>query len=345
MSSMDFAPTEAQHAIERAAAGVLDGTGADEPEKAWRALAQAGLLALVVPGELGGEGLGLPELGALLTEVGRRAAPVPALPTLAAAALPVARWGTPGQRRHLLAGLDTGDRILTAALREPGDPFPPAPTTRATPNLAVTGTKIGVWYAAEAYRILVPVSRADGGTGVVLVDPAGPGVTLRCTPSAADLPEYTVELDHAPAEEVPGCDPAGLYRAAVAGACALGAGLLAGALALTTAHLARREQFGRPLATFQAAAQQIADVYIAARTVHLAALAAAERPESTDVEVAAYWFTSAAPGALRTCHHLHGGLGLDVSYPLHRHSAQVKDLVRFLGGAEYCLETLGRVMA
>jgi alkylation response protein AidB-like acyl-CoA dehydrogenase len=131
----------------------------------------------------------------------------------------------------------------------------------------------------------------------------------------------------------------------VAGACALGDGALAGALRMTAGHVRDRHQFGRPLATFQAVAQQIADVYVASRTMHLASLAACWEVENgeaeADVWTAAYWLSSEALPALRTCHHLHGGLGLDASYPLHRHTALVRDLVRHLGGAERCLDRLG----
>ncbi|NUT36488.1 MAG: hypothetical protein HOV79_25825, partial [Hamadaea sp.] len=137
-----------------------------------------------------------------------------------------------------------------------------------------------------------------------------------------------------------------LHRLALAAAVATADGALAGALALTAAHVAQRVQFGRPLATFQAVAQQIADVAIVSRTLHLAAVAAAWQvrtpgsPGRDDVDVAAHWLASRAPGAIRTCHHLHGGLGLDVTYPLHRHSALLRDLVRMVGGAEH---TLGRI--
>lgn len=333
--TVDFEPTAVQSAI-TAAAAVLDGTAED----AWAALGKAGLLSLGVPAWLGGDGFGMPEVGALLTEVGLRALPLPVLPTLAMAVLPIARWGTDEQQRDLLPAIGAGDRLLTAALREPSTAMPVAPATRVTADGAVTGVKIGVWYAEQAYRILVPVTRPAGDTAVALVDPAGPGVRLRPTPSSSGLPEYSVRLDAAPADGLLGCDANALYRYAVAGACALGDGLLAGALDLTTAHIGTREQFGRPLAAFQAVAQQIADVYIAGRTTHLTALAAGWRPDSTDVEVAAYWFASTAPAAVRTCHHLHGGLGVDVTYPLHRYSAQVKDLVRFLGGTEHCLDRL-----
>jgi hypothetical protein len=128
----------------------------------------------------------------------------------------------------------------------------------------------------------------------------------------------------------------------------LGDGVLAGALELTADHLRTREQFGRPLATFQAVAQQVADVYLASRTVHLASLAACWRLDAPAVEggadddllVAGYWLAEHALPALQTCQHLHGGLGMDVSYPLHRHFAWATDLARFVGGVEHRLEAI-----
>jgi alkylation response protein AidB-like acyl-CoA dehydrogenase len=136
-----------------------------------------------------------------------------------------------------------------------------------------------------------------------------------------------------------------LYQLAVAGACALADGAVAGALALTRDHVVTRRQFGRPLAEFQAVSQQIADVYVASRTLHLAALSAcwrlAEgRDAAGDLDVAAWWCAEHAPRSVRTCHHLHGGLGMDATYPLHRFSSLAGDLVRYLGGAEYRLERL-----
>ena len=120
----------------------------------------------------------------------------------------------------------------------------------------------------------------------------------------------------------------------------------AGALALTASYVSAREQFGRPLATFQAVAGEAADVYIASRTLHLAALSACWRLSAGldaryAAAVAAYWMTQHGPAALRTCHQLHGGIGVDAGYPLHRYSALVNDLVRLVGGADFRLTVLG----
>jgi alkylation response protein AidB-like acyl-CoA dehydrogenase len=369
---VDFALGETQQAVARIAADVLGQHGPSTPglsapglsapataEAAydtalWKELGQAGLLSLALPAWLGGDELGVLDLGVLLTEVGSRAAQLPALATLVLGVLPITRWGDRELQQALLADVGTGGIVLTAAVREPSDPMPSAPSTTATlsdGSGTVSGIKVGVPYCAVASRILVPASFASGGTGVVIVDPSADGVTARRTPSSAGEPEYTLRLDAAPVAHVLGGGADGrvvadLYQLAVAGACCVADGALSAALALTTAHVRSREQFGRPLAAFQAVAQQIADVYIAARTLHLATLSACWRLETgreagSDLDVAAYWLAEQAPAALRSCHHLHGGIGMDVTYPLHRYSSLVRDLVRFVGGTDYRLDRLG----
>jgi 3-oxo-4-pregnene-20-carboxyl-CoA dehydrogenase alpha subunit len=342
---MDFSLTDAQQEITRLAGQLLDDGKADP----WKELARSGLLALALPADLGGEGLGVMDTAALLTEIGRRAAPVPALATLMTGVLPVVRWGSGELQRAVLPPAAAGELILTAGIREPSDPLPRVPRVIVTGG-TVSGIKVGVPYCAEAGHVLLTVSFAspegpDGGTGVVIIDPAADGAQVTRTWSAAGTPEYTLRLDRAPVEHILGAADCleDLSRLAVAGACCLADGALAGALELTSNHVAERRQFGRPLAAFQAVALQIADVYIASRTVHLATLSACwlldtGRDAGVDLGVAGYWCALEAPRSVRTCHHLHGGTGMDTSYPLHRFSALISDLVRFLGGADYQLE-------
>lgn len=370
---MDFTVSETQQEIAGLAARVLRGarpvpvaappgvaTGRDGGYDAalWKELSQAGLLSLALPEELGGDGLGAAEAGALLAETGRAGAAVPVLATVMTGVLPVTRWAGRDLAGRLLAGVGTGGTVLTAALREPSQPRPAVPATVATldgDGGSVTGVKLGVPYAAEADWVLIPARLASGGTAVVVVSPAADGVSTVRTPSSGGDPEYTLRLAGAPVTGVLGRTAGGaaagdavtgLYELAVAGACCVADGALAAALALTTEHLRTRQQFGRPLATFQAAAQHIADVYIAARTLHLASLSACWRlaaglDAGPDLDVAAFWLAEYGPAAMRTCHHLHGGTGMDVSYPLARLSALVKDLARYTGGASYTLDRLG----
>jgi hypothetical protein len=337
---MDFTLAERQQAVADLAAEVLT---AEDP---WKDLAQAGLLDVSPP-----DGLGVLEVAVLLTEMGRRALSMKALATLMTGALPLARWG----RRDLLPGVASGELLLTAALRDP----PAAPATAVTDG-QITGLKIGVPYAEQSRLLLIPahlnppalpkppdsmIMNSFGQIapqtvhdhGVALVRPDARGVELTRTPSSSGEPEYALRMDAAPVEAMLGgadC-AADLYQLAIAGACALADGAVAGALALTRDHVASREQFGRPLAAFQAVSQQIADVYIASRTMHLAALSACWRlgeglDAAADVEVAGYWCAEQAPRTVRLCHHLHGGIGMDVTYPLHRFSSLIADLTRFL---------------
>ncbi|TNC29028.1 acyl-CoA dehydrogenase family protein [Amycolatopsis alkalitolerans] len=331
---MDFILDETQREIAGLAAEILGREidferppgerGFDE--QVWRALGKAGLLGVALPPELGGDGLGLAEVAVLLTELGRAAAPVPAL-TLAFGLLPLDRLGTPDQRAELLPEIAAGEAVVTAAVHEPSAPLTADPSTRAVADggrWLLTGVKTSVPSLAAATRVLVPTT-----AGVFLVDPRADGVTIAGTTMRLDgvaVTEANQVRDRESGEAL-----ATLRRYALAGMLALGDGALAGALALTTKHVGQREQFGRPLATFQAVAQQIADVYIASRTVHLAALSAIWRLASgrdpyPDLDIAGYWFAGEAPKALAICHHLHGGLGVDITYPLHRYYAMVKEL-------------------
>jgi len=292
------------------------------------------------------------ELAVLLREVGARVAPVPAYATLALGAAPIGAHGTDAQRAAL-AGIADGSVILTAATREPGGLDPAAPRTTARRDgdaYVIDGVKTAVPYAAEARHVLVP-ARIDGaGVGVFLVDPHAPGVTLDEHPTGTAIPASRMGLTGVrvgPDARLGDGAAVTLRRYALAGAAALGSGLLAGALLLTTAHIKSREQFGRKLAQFQAVTMRVGDVYIAHRALDAAMWGAAWRlahadPDADDLlAAAAYCVTDDLVSALYACQHLHGGLGVDVTYPLHRYFAGGKHLSHLLGGPEASLDALG----
>lgn len=336
---MDFALDDTAQAVADLAATVLGAVGdrsrasqadkalAGEPgydETTWQAMARAGLLSLAIPAEQGGAGLGVNEVACVLTAVGRQVLPLPALATLALGVLPLTRLGGADH----LDGVDDG-AVLTAAL-----------TSLQLTHGRVTGRATGVPYARQAQRILAPT---DGG--VAVLTPDTDGVTLTRTTCASGAPEYTLVCEDAHPTDVLSGDLNDVEMCALAGAAAVADGVVGAALELTAQHLRTREQFGRPLATFQAVAQQIADVYITARTMHLAAATvnyqlARGRPDDTDLQIAGYWLASELPRALQVCHHLHGGLGVDISYPLHRYYSQAKDLARLVGGAAHRLDRI-----
>ena len=320
----------------------------------WKAMAQAGLLGLVLPEDEGGQGFGALELAVVLTEVGRRAAPVPALACLALGALPVARYGTAAQRAALLPGVASGDALLTAAVREP-DGAAPALASATDGGYRLDGVKVGVPYAAVAARILVPATTPDG-VGVFLVDPAADGVTLTPSHTSDGQPEsrlglagVRVEADALLGDVADGAAARFLADHAAAALCAVGVGVLEEALRLTTEHLRTREQFGRPLGTFQAAAGEIADVYIATQALQAATRSACwrlatGRDARGHLGVAGYWLAHHGARALNTCQHLHGGIGVDITYPLHRYFSLSRYLGQSLGGASQQLDQLGALV-
>jgi alkylation response protein AidB-like acyl-CoA dehydrogenase len=280
----------------------------------WSTWQAAGLTALPVPEEYGGDGLGLAEVAVLLRESARRAVRVPLWETLCCGALTLAACGTDAQRKELLTGVADGSVVLTPAVRD-------LPTAVATFSAGrVTGRKTGVTYAERADRLLVTARDGDEDV-VVLVDPRGEGVTLVPASASSGVAQHTVVLDGAAGEPLgPGAAEL-LTDLARAGLAVCAAGVLAGARDLTAGYVKERRQFGRSLAEFQAVAMQMADVYVASRTLDLAADNAAWRvaeglPAADDLAVASYWASREAPYALRTCHHLHGGMGVDITYPL-----------------------------
>ena len=342
---MDFSPDETQRAVADLARTVIRGAEADYArttaalgsdvgydESLWKAMAQAGLLSLAVPESVGGDGFGTLEVAAVLTEVGRQTLPVPAYATLSLGVLPVARYGT-AEQQQVLAEVGNG-AVLTGATSV-------VPAVTSADGLVLNGRVSGVPYAAQARLILLPTEH-----GVALVAPDAAGVTLVRTTTSTGAPEYTIVCTDVAVTDVLDATVDDVGRFAVAGAAAIADGVLSGAVDLTAEHLRTREQFGKPLATFQAVAQQIADVYIVARTVQLAATSvnwrlAAGLDATDDIDIAAYWLAAEMPRALQVCHHLHGGLGVDITYPLHRYYSHGKDLARLVGGSAARLDSIG----
>jgi 3-oxocholest-4-en-26-oyl-CoA dehydrogenase beta subunit len=250
-------------------------------------LADAGILGIALPEDVGGGGLGWLELHHVLEQVGATVAHVPLWETVVLGALPVARHGTGEQRRRLLPGVVAGERLLTGALVEPGPVDPRAPETRAPregDGWRLHGTKTQVPLAREADRILVSATTDDGHTGLFLVSPEQDGVELEDQRTVSGQPHACLTLTGAPVrgDDVVGEVGAGSPLADVllhaeAGLASIQSGVCATALKMSAEYTSEREQFGRPIASFQAVAQRVADGYIDAEAVRLTSLHAAWR--------------------------------------------------------------------
>ncbi|MGX1808917.1 acyl-CoA dehydrogenase family protein [Nocardia sp. NPDC055321] len=349
---MDFTRDESQDAVAEVVVSLLERESARDIAL-WPVFAGSGLLAVPLPERFGGDEMGLLEVSAMLTELATDAVQIPALTTLAFGVLPLLAAGIPdGLAEKVFPAVAEG-AVLTAALHEAGAPFTEKPETTAVSEGAtvrITGTKVAVPYAGTARWILVPTD-----SGLAVVDGEAAGLVKTAGPTSDGVPEFSVRFEGVsiPAEQLLPGGIADLHRLALAGIGSVADGLLKGVLALTAEHVRTREQFGRPLAEFQAVAQQIADVYVVSRTLHAAAASAnwalaqdeagAEHRERTDddLDVLAYTVASELPAAMQKCHHLHGGLGVDITHPLHRYYSQAKDIARWLGGESFRLDRLG----
>ncbi len=333
---MDFDLTATQQAVADVTAAVL------ERDLTWDALVSGGVTALPVPERLGGDGLGLPEVATVLTEVGRRGAVTPALATLGLGVVPLLDLASEPQQDRFLAAVPKGG-VLTAALNEPGSALPDRPATTLA-NGRLSGTKVGVGYAGQADWLIVTADSA-----VVVVSPNADGVRLVHTPTSNGSDEYTVTFADVPVDDADVLAGATAHRVNQLALAVIGAyadGLVAGALRLTADYVANRKQFGKPLSTFQTVAAQLSEVYIASRTIDLASKSviwrlSEGRDADADLDVLGYWIASEAPPAMQTCHHLHGGMGMDITYPMHRYYSTIKDLTRLLGGPSHRLELVG----
>lgn len=332
---MDFTPEPSQQAVADVVNAVLD------RENTWEALVSGGVTALGVPERFGGDGLGLAEIGTALAEIGRHATTSPALATLGLGLLPLLDSDIEVQKSRYFEGVANG-AILTAALNEPGASLPDRPGTTLGGG-RLNGVKLAVPYAQQANWMVVSADR-----GVAVVSPAAAGVHMSSTPTSTGAAEYVVEFSDVAVDAVlEGTSSPRVNQLALAAVGAFAAGLLAGAVRLTADYVTQRHQFGRPLATFQTVAAQLAELYIASRTMDLAAASAIWRicegiDADEDLDVLGYWLTTQTPLAMQTCHHLHGGMGMDISYPMHRYYSSIKDLTRVLGGPAHRLDLMCR---
>jgi acyl-CoA dehydrogenase len=365
---MDFRFSEEQDAVRGLAAQIFEGHASVERVKQversrdrfdhelWRALADAGLLAIAVPEELGGSGLGLIELCLLMEQQGRRVAPVPLWPTLVLGALAIAEFGTAEQQKAWLPGVARGDVVLTGAFAERGTNDPLRPSVSASSDgdrWRLDGCKPSVPAGHVAARVLVPATTEAGDVAVFLVDPAGPGVE-RTTAETTDRSIVAhLTLAGAPAE--PLGDRSGralswtLDRALV-GLCAMQVGVAEAAVRMAAEYTSQRQQFGRPLSTFQGVALKAADAYIDTEAMRVTLWQAAwrltaGRDASRAVMVAKWWASEAGQRVVHITQHLHGGMGADVDYPVHRYFLWGKQIEDTLGGASAQLARLGRALA
>lgn len=328
----------------------------------WTALATADLLGLCLPEDVGGGGFGFFEACLLLREAGRVVAPVPLWSTLTAA-LTIAELGSEDQRQRWLPGVASGEHVLAVALTEAAAPslLPLPVADRRGTTWSLSGICTTVTAAHLAAAILVPARSGD--ELVLLVVPTDTsGLRLERQDTFNHEPQYQVSFDEVRLDAEASLDLADeeersltwLLDRATVGLCALAAGIAEAGMRLTASYASERQQFDRVIGTFQAVGQRMADCYIDTAAMDLTMLAAASEldaaPPGTTVDpnlvsVAKYW---ASYGGSRVGHaglHLHGGISIDLDYPIHRYFLWAKHLEFQLGAGTEQLARIGAELA
>jgi len=371
---MDFTLNEAERELADLTRKILNGRLTPERMRAveagdgfdralWADLAAAGILSAALPEALDGAGLGLLAQCCVLTELGRAVAPVPYLASIVLGAGALARFGTPQQQERWAAPAGRGEIILTAALAEEDGDDPRAPSASAErmegeagEGWRLSGVKTTVFAASQAGLILVPAATPPGVT-VFLVDPAGDGVTVqpqRITGGTAGrvvLDGVLVPADRVLGSPGTGRDITGwLLAHATVALCAQQLGVVERALEMTAEYARNRVQFGKPIGSFQAVSQRLADGYIDVEAVRLtmwqaAWQLAAGQPSGTAIATAKFWAADAGHRVAHTAVHVHGGVGIDLDYPLHRYFLAAKQNEFALGGATTQLRRIGAALA
>jgi alkylation response protein AidB-like acyl-CoA dehydrogenase len=322
----------------------------------WATLADSGLLGIALPEEVGGSGLGMLGLVTLAEQQGRRVAPVRLVDVVAGAAFPLAEAGDHEQRAMWLEPLLDGRHIVAGAWQTDGsgEVIRAAADPAADGSWIVSGTYRAVPAAGVASALVAPICAPSGETVVVVVPLSTAGVTV--TPeSVTDRGNAaTVRLSEVRVPGEAALDGAGgplasrtLERLRVAQA-ALQVGVCEEALAITAAYTSQRHQFGRPLSTNQGVAIRAADAYLDTEAIRLTTQRAAwlldghdDSPASPAVLVAAMWAARAGLRVVHATQHLHGGIGADIDYPIHRYFLWGRHNAFTLGSAASLAAELG----
>ena len=338
-----------------------DQAGSGIDHALWKQLADSNLLGLSVLESLGGQGFSFLALCLVLEEAGRNLAPVPLLETMVYGLLPIEKFGSESLKKAIMPRVLSGEAILTAALFEIGDPALARSTrTKAAPDgdgFRLSGEKVCVPYAASAERVLVGGTSEDG-LGVFLVSPTAVGVSLERQETSAHEPQYVMKLDQVavPAIDVLAKPGEGerifewLEPRAITALAAIAVGAAEESLRQTAEYTRTRKQFGREIGSFQGVSLRAADAYIDVEAMRSTMWQAAWQADDRDAvrkaaSVAKWWACMGGHRVSHTCQHLHGGIGSDIDYPIHRYFLRLKHIALTLGGASEQLSILGNLIA
>ena len=313
------------------------------PKGLWEQLGALDLIGLLLPETSGGSGMSLIEGVALYEELGRALAPTPHFVSAVMSGGVLAAGGSEEQRERWLRPVASGEAVLTPAWLEPENGFTPlgvlTTAVRDGKTFRLNGTKRHVQFAAAADRLVVLARTGDEPQAVdlFLVDPGGPGVTLRQQFSLGSDTQYEVTLVDVAVSEQDRIGPAGngwatWQEVLQGGLVLLGAQAVGGAryaLEITTQYAKDRHQFDKPLGAFQALAHYLADAVTrldgAEQLVHEAAWAGATgRPLTSLAPMAKLFACATFRDITAMAQQIFGGIGFTLDFDIQLYFRRAK---------------------
>ncbi|SDT12391.1 hypothetical protein SAMN04488570_3592 [Nocardioides scoriae] len=352
---MDFTLDDEQTALRDAVRGLLKGfdneqrraATSEDPgfsEAQWGRLAEMGLLGLPYSEDDGGMGAGPVELAVVAEELGRVNAPEPYVDTVVLAGGLVAALGTTEQKQDVLGAISAGERVVAAALLEPGTRWDLAGEGVVEKDGRLTGVKEPVVAGGRA-DLLVVSARTDDGLGLFLVEP-GEGVEVATYATFDGGRASRITFDAAPATRLGdgSVDPMAALERVVAAAkiayCHEALGLMESALKLTTDYLTTRKQFGMTLNRFQALTFRAADMYtsleLTRSVVTWATMVIADHGSSPELVTEAarrakLQVSKAGRHVGQEAIQLHGGIGMTAEYAVGHMTSRLTAIDHLLG--------------
>ena len=329
----------------------LDGLDERFDSDLWAKLKDADILSTTAPESLGGGGFGVLEQVAVLVALGRQMAAVPYLESAVLAAGALAKFGAEALQQAWAVPAINGDKIVAPALDGDMGEGPVQATTNGD-GYRLTGTRTQVFYGPLADAFLVPAETNSGTKIFVVAKDDGVSVSSLDTTGHGSVGHLELQGVELGADRVVGGEDvvSWLTTHGTLGRSAFQLGVLERALELTAEYAREREQFDRPIGSFQAVSSRLADGYIDIKGLRLTVTQAAWRlsedlPAEVDVNTAAFWAADAGHRIAHTTVHVHGGVGIDTDHPVHRYFLAAKQTEFAVGGATGQLLRIGRELA
>lgn len=338
-----------------------DDTGYSEEQ--WKQMAALGWTGLLFPEEYGGLGLGMVELIVVLEEMGRVVMPGPFFATVLLGGLPIALAGSPAQKQRYLPALAAGEIKATMAHVESSGRWDAAgialPAKKSGTTFSLSGTKLFVHDAHNADLLVVPARTTKRGVTLFLVDAKQAGVSttvLKTMDQTRKLCEVKLDGVLVGKDAVLGPLHQGwaLLDAVVdhakVGICAEMTGGTQKALDMCVEYAKVREQFGRPIGSFQAIQHKCANMMVQAESAKSATYYAAwaVANQAPDAHLAACMAKAYCSEAYRNVTadgiQVHGGIGFTWEHDMHLYFKRAKSSEVTFGDAVWNRELVAQAV-